>query len=96
VFVVSGIIASIVGFSIFRFLAYIKDEDVDRARTRRPESAIPSMMEKSNGFLLAAPSRSSLVCRPAISFNLDGTQNIYDVTTLFTGRRSQFDLSSAE
>ena len=46
VFVVLGIIARTVGFSIFRFLAYIKDELLIVLGTSSSESALPSLMEK--------------------------------------------------
>ncbi|MDW3298261.1 cation:dicarboxylase symporter family transporter, partial [Escherichia coli] len=46
VFVVLGIIARIAGFSIFRFLAYIKDELLIVLGTSSSESALPSLMEK--------------------------------------------------
>jgi len=65
VFVVLGIIARIVGFSIFKFLAYIKDELLIVLGTSSSESALPSLMENSNGS--AVPSRSSAWwCRPDI------------------------------
>src|SRR3981189_571276 len=46
VFVVLGIIAKVVGFSIFKFLAYIKDELLIVLGTSSSESALPSLMEK--------------------------------------------------
>src|ERR1700716_3947718 len=46
VLVVLGIIARIVGFSIFKFLAYIKDELLIVLGTSSSESALPSLMEK--------------------------------------------------
>jgi aerobic C4-dicarboxylate transport protein len=44
VFVVLGIIAKIVGFSIFKFLAYIKDELLIVLGTSSSESALPSLL----------------------------------------------------
>src|SRR5258706_7314913 len=46
VFVILGIIARMVGFSIFKFLAYIKDELLIVLGTSSSESALPSLMEK--------------------------------------------------
>src|ERR1700709_1195018 len=46
VFVVLGIIARFVGFNIFKFLAYIKDELLIVLGTSSSESALPSLMEK--------------------------------------------------
>src|SRR5258708_4407765 len=46
VFIVLGVIARIVGFSIVKFLAYIKDELLIVLGTSSSESALPSLMEK--------------------------------------------------
>src|SRR3979411_2310344 len=46
VFVVLGVIARIVGFSIVKFLAYIKDELLIVLGTSSSESALPPLMEK--------------------------------------------------
>ena len=46
VFLVLGLIARMAGFSIFKFLAYIKDELLIVLGTSSSESALPSLMEK--------------------------------------------------
>src|ERR1700732_593316 len=46
VFVVLGLIARFVGFSIFKFMAYIKDELLVVLGTSSSESALPQLMEK--------------------------------------------------
>src|SRR3954471_24803170 len=46
VFVVLGTIARMAGFSIFKFLGYIKDELLIVLGTSSSESALPSLMEK--------------------------------------------------
>src|ERR1700716_2266241 len=46
VFVVLGLIARLVGFNIFKFLAYIKDELLIVLGTSSSESALPQLMEK--------------------------------------------------
>ena len=46
VFVVLGLIARFVGFSIFKFIAYIKDELLIVLGTSSSESALPQLMEK--------------------------------------------------
>ena len=64
-FVVLGFIARMAGFSIFRFLAYIKDELLIVLGTSSSESALPPLMEKLER--LGCPSRwSASWCRPAI------------------------------
>src|SRR6201990_3374586 len=75
VFVVLGIIARIVGFSIFRFLAYIKDELLIVLGTSSSESALPSLMEKLER-LGVSQLVGGVVVPTGYSFNLDGT-NIY-------------------
>jgi len=72
VFVVLGFIARMVGFSIFKFLAYIKDELLIVLGTSSSESALPSLMEKLER-LGCSKSVVGLVVPTGYSFNLDGT-----------------------
>src|SRR3954464_11518464 len=64
VFVVLGVIARMVGFSIFKFLAYIKDELLIVLGTSSSESALPSLMEKLERLGCSKWSSASW-CRPA-------------------------------
>lgn len=75
--VVLGLIARAAGFSIFRFLAYIKDELLVVLGTSSSETVLPQMLQKLRG-LGCAPSTVGLVIPTGYSFNLDGT-NIYMV-----------------
>lgn len=75
VIVVLGLIARWCGFSIFRFLAYIKEELLLVLGTSSSETALPSMIQKLRG-LGCAPATVGLVVPTGYSFNLDGT-NIY-------------------
>jgi len=75
VIVVLGFIARISGFSIFRFLAYIKDELLLVIGTSSSETALPGMITKMKR-LGCADSTVGLVIPTGYSFNLDGT-NIY-------------------
>ncbi|CAN5894196.1 dicarboxylate/amino acid:cation symporter [soil metagenome] len=75
VIVVLGSIAWFSGFSIFRFLAYIKDELLLVLGTSSSETALPGMMEKMKR-LGCSESTVGLVIPTGYSFNLDGT-NIY-------------------
>jgi aerobic C4-dicarboxylate transport protein len=75
VVVILGIIAGLTGFSIFRFLGYIKDELLIVLGTSSSETVLPDMMRKLE--LLGAPrSIVGLVFPTGYSFNTDGT-NIY-------------------
>jgi aerobic C4-dicarboxylate transport protein len=75
VFLVLGAIARAAGFSIFRLLAYIKDELLLVLGTSSSETALPGMIRKMER-LGCAESTVGLVIPTGYSFNLDGT-NIY-------------------
>lgn len=77
VVVVLGLIARAAGFSIFRFIIYIKDELLIVLGTSSSETVLPQMIQKLRG-LGCAPSTVGLVIPTGYSFNLDGT-NIYMV-----------------
>lgn len=77
VVVILGLIARAAGFSIFRFLAYIKEELLVVLGTSSSETVLPQMIQKLRG-LGCAPSTVGLVIPTGYSFNLDGT-NIYMV-----------------
>jgi aerobic C4-dicarboxylate transport protein len=72
---VLGAIAYWMGFSIFRFIAYIKDELLIVLGTSSSESVLPDMMRKLER-LGAPPTVVGLVFPTGYSFNTDGT-NIY-------------------
>jgi aerobic C4-dicarboxylate transport protein len=92
VFVILGIIARIVGFSIFKFLGYIKDELLIVLGTSSSESALPSLMEKLER-LGCSKSVVGLVVPTGYSFNLDGTNIYMTLATLFIAQALGFDLT---
>ena len=92
VVVVLGIIARIAGFSIFRFIAYIKDELLIVLGTSSSESALPQLMEKLER-LGCSKSVVGLVVPTGYSFNLDGTNIYMTLATLFIGQALGFDLT---
>ena len=75
VLIVLGLIARTAGFSIIRFLIFIKDELLLVLGTSSSETALPGMIEKMQR-LGCAKSTVGLVIPTGYSFNLDGT-NIY-------------------
>jgi aerobic C4-dicarboxylate transport protein len=75
VVIVLGTIARLAGFSIFRFLSYIKEEFLLVLGTSSSETALPGLIDKL-GRLGCAQSTVGLVVPTGYSFNLDGT-NIY-------------------
>jgi aerobic C4-dicarboxylate transport protein len=70
-----GLIAKLCGFSLFRFLAYIRDELLIVLGTSTSEAALPQLMEKLER-LGCSRGIVGLVVPTGYSFNLDGT-NIY-------------------
>jgi len=72
---VLGAIAWFSGFSIFRFLNYIKEELLLVLGTSSSETALPGMIEKMQR-LGCSKTTVGLVIPAGYSFNLDGT-NIY-------------------
>ncbi len=92
VFVVLGFIARMVGFSIVKFLGYIKDELLIVLGTSSSESALPQLMEKLER-LGCSKSVVGLVVPTGYSFNLDGTNIYMTLATLFIAQAMGFDLS---
>jgi len=92
VFVVLGAIARFAGFSIFKFLAYIKDELLIVLGTSSSESALPSLMEKLER-LGCSKSVVGLVVPTGYSFNLDGTNIYMTLATLFIAQALGVDLT---
>ncbi|MBF5042028.1 C4-dicarboxylate transporter DctA [Aggregicoccus sp. 17bor-14] len=82
VVVVLGVIARLVGFSIFRFIAYIKDELLIVLGTSSSETVLPQMMLKMEA-AGASESVVGLVIPTGYSFNLDGTNIYMTLATLF-------------
>lgn len=82
IFIVLGLIARLAGFSIFRFLAYIRDEILIVLGTSSSESALPQLMEKLER-LGCSKSVVGLVVPTGYSFNLDGTNIYLTLATLF-------------
>jgi len=92
VIVVLGSIARFVGFSIFRYLAYIKEELLIVLGTSSSESALPSLMAKLEALGCAKPV-VGLVVPTGYSFNLDGTNIYMTLATLFVAQAMNIPLS---
>jgi aerobic C4-dicarboxylate transport protein len=95
VFVVLGLIARFVRFSIFRFIAYIKDELLIVLGTSSSESALPQLMEKLERLGCSKPV-VGLVVPTGYSFNLDGTNIYMTLATLFIAQALGVELSFAQ
>ncbi|KQP06916.1 dicarboxylate/amino acid:cation symporter [Methylobacterium sp. Leaf93] len=92
VVLVLGGIARVAGFSIFKFLAYIKDELLIVLGTSSSETVLPHMMTKMRR-LGASDSVVGLVIPTGYSFNLDGTNIYMTLATLFLAQAVGADLS---
>jgi len=92
VVVVLGLIARIVGFNIFKFVGYIKDELLIVLGTSSSESALPQLMEKLERLGCSKPV-VGLVVPTGYSFNLDGTNIYMTLATLFIAQALGVDLS---
>ena len=95
VVVVLGLIARVAGFSIFKFLRYIKDELLIVLGTSSSESALPQMMEKLERLGCSKPV-VGLVVPTGYSFNLDGTNIYMTLATLFIAQAMNIELSFGE
>jgi len=80
--VVLGIVAKAIGFNIFRYLAYIKEELLIVLGTSSSESALPQLMAKLERAGCAKPV-VGLVVPTGYSFNLDGTNIYMTLATIF-------------
>ncbi|BDV40768.1 C4-dicarboxylate transporter DctA [Methylocystis bryophila] len=87
-----GSIARLVGFSILRFLAYIKDELLIVLGTSSSESALPRLMQKLER-LGCEESVVGLVVPTGYSFNLDGTNIYMTLATVFIAQALGVDLT---
>ena len=90
--VVLGTIARLIGFNIFKFIAYIKDELLIVLGTSSSESALPQLMEKMER-LGCSKSVVGLVVPTGYSFNLDGTNIYMTLATLFIAQALGVDLT---
>jgi aerobic C4-dicarboxylate transport protein len=92
VIVVLGLIARSAGFSIFRFLIYIKEELLLVLGTSSSETALPGMLRKMRG-LGCAQSTVGLVIPTGYSFNLDGTNIYMTMAAVFLAQATNTPLS---
>jgi len=90
--VVLGLIAKWAGFSIFKFLAYIKQELLLVLGTSSSESALLPLMQKLEK-LGCSKSVVGLVIPAGYSFNLDGTNIYMTMAAIFIAQACNIDLT---
>jgi len=95
VVLILGAIAHAAGFSIFRFIAYIKDELLIVLGTSSSESVLPHMLEKLER-LGASPATVGLVFPTGYSFNTDGTNIYLTLSALFLAQATNAHLSLSQ
>ena len=92
VLVVLGTVAALTGFSILRFILYIKEELLTVLGTSSSESALVPLMQKLER-LGCSKSVVGLVVPSGYSFNLDGTNIYLTMASLFVAQALNIDLT---
>jgi aerobic C4-dicarboxylate transport protein len=92
IFVVLGAIAWASGFSIWKFIKYIKEELLIVLGTSSSESVLPRMMAKLRN-LGCKESVVGLVIPAGYSFNLDGTCIYLTMAAIFLAQATNTDLT---
>ena len=92
VLVVLGTIGAMTGFSILRFINYIKEELLTVLGTSSSESALVPLMQKLER-LGCSKSVVGLVVPAGYSFNLDGTNIYLTMAALFVAQALNIDLT---
>ncbi len=91
IFGVLGLVAHLSGFSIFRFVRYIKDELFIVLGTSSSETVLPRMMAKLEKLGASKPV-VCLVVPAGYSFNLDGTSIYLTMGAMFVLQATHADL----
>ncbi|MDR7377901.1 aerobic C4-dicarboxylate transport protein [Rhodoferax ferrireducens] len=91
VLVILGIVSRLHGFSILKFIKYIKEELLIVLGTSSSESVLPRMMEKMEN-LGAKKSVVGLVIPTGYSFNLDGTSIYLTMAAVFIAQATNTPL----
>jgi len=95
IFVVLGLIARFHGFSIWKFIRYIKEELLIVLGTSSSESVLPRMMAKMEN-LGVKKSTVGLVIPTGYSFNLDGTSIYLTMAAVFVAQATNTPMTLTE
>ncbi|MCX7093808.1 MAG: dicarboxylate/amino acid:cation symporter [Methylobacter sp.] len=95
IFIVLGLIARFTGFSIVKFIVYIKDELFIVLGTSSSESVLPRIMIKLEQ-LGCAKSVVGLVIPTGYSFNLDGTSIYLAMAAMFVAQATNTPLTLSQ
>jgi aerobic C4-dicarboxylate transport protein len=92
ILIVLGIIARLAGFSILKFIRYIREELLIVLGTSSSESVLPRMIEKMEK-LGCSKSVVGLVIPTGYSFNLDGTSIYLTMAAIFIAQATNTNLT---
>ncbi len=92
VFVVLGLIARLHGFSLWRLLAYIKEELLIALGTSSSESVLPRLMQRLEELGCSRPV-VGIVLPAGYSFNLDGTSIYLTMGAIFVAQATNTPLT---
>src|SRR6202047_4947981 len=92
VLIVLGAIAWAAGFSIFKFLRYVKEEILLVLAVSSSEPALPTLMEKLEN-LGCSKALVGLVVPPGYTFNTDGTSLYMTLAALFVAQATNTHLT---
>ncbi len=90
--IVLGTIARFTGFSLWKFIRYIKEELLIVLGTSSSESALPRMIAKLENLGCAKPV-VGMVVPTGYSFNLDGTSIYLTMAAIFIAQATNVDLT---
>ncbi len=83
------------GFSIFKFLSYIKEEIILTLAVSSSEPALPTLMEKMER-LGCSPALVGLVVPTGYTFNTDGTSIYMTLAALFVAQATNIHLTLSQ
>ena len=95
IIIVLGLVAHFVGFNLFKFLRYIKDEILLVLGTSSSESALVPLMHKLETLGCSKPV-VGLVMPAGYSFNLDGTNIYITIAALFIAQACNIELTGTQ
>lgn len=95
IFLVLGVVAKVVGFSIWKYLTFIRDELFTVLATSSSESVLVALMHKLES-IGCSRSVVGLVIPAGYSFNLDGTNIYLTLAALFVAQALGIDLTLTE
>lgn len=95
IFIILGAITHFSGFSIVKFIGYIREELLIVLGTSSSESVLPQMMRKMER-LGCSKSVVGLVIPTGYSFNLDGTSIYLTMAAIFIAQATNTDVTLAQ